>query len=548
MESCRGRIVAVVVAFLGCVQVNAQDWPQFRGSDGDGKSLSVAPAKWSSSSNLKWVVELPGQGVSSPIVVGEEVFVTAFSGVGPKAQSSGEPAKLVRSLVCVARESGEIKWQRMLESPVAEDSYEGFLTDHGYASSTPVSDGQRVFAFFGKSGVYAFDLNGKPLWQRSVGSESGPTNWGSAASPILYKNLVIVNACDESQALIALDAQSGAEVWRAEASRYEGSYSTPLLAKSTNGRIELIVPLADEIWSFDPNTGKLNWWVEVSLGKYITSTPVAANGVLYVAASSKVIAIRMGGTGDVTQSHVLWNRNAGPGIPSPIYDGGKLYWVTTSGIFTCADAATGDTLWRERLGKSGKGTTYASLLKTGDRWIVTTQVNGSFVFQVEPEFKLISSNMIEGDDTPFKSSAAVSRNELFLRSDRYLYCIAEGGTADLLQLTQVTGDKKRSDSYSLLLNPSKMFQDGRNPNSVGPAQLLLTFDVNNDNKISREELAESPMPKLVQTMMFFNGDKNGDGFIDEEERQAMQGEVKLDASKTLGREKAANRPVRPASY
>lgn len=547
MESSRSRIVAVVVTFLGCVQVNAQDWPQFRGSDGDGKSLSVAPAEWSSRSNLKWAVKLPGQGVSSPIVVGEDVFVTAFSGVGRKAQSSAEPVKPLRSLVCVDRKSGGIKWQRLLESPVAEDRYEGFLTDHGYASSTPASDGQRVFAFFGKSGVYAFDLNGKPLWQRSVGSESGPMNWGSAASPIVYKNLVIVNACDESQALIALDAKSGAEVWRAEARRYEGSYSTPLLAKSEDGRIELIVPMAEEIWSFDPNTGKLNWWVEMSLGKYVTSTPVAANGVLYVAASSKVIAIRMGGKGDVTQSHVLWNRNAGPGIPSPIYDEGRLYWVATSGIFTCADAVSGDTLWRERLGKDGKSTTYASLLKTGDRWIVTTQVNGSFVFQVKPEFKMLSANKIEDDETPFKASAAVSRNELFLRSDSFLYCIAEGGTADLLQLTQVTDEKKRSDSYSLLLDPSKIFQGGRNPNSVGPAQLLLTFDVNNDNKISREELAESPMPKFVQAMMFFNGDKNSDGFIDDEERKALQGEVKLDASKTLGRGKAANLPVRPAS-
>ncbi len=547
MKSCRGRVVALIVALLGCVQVNAQDWPQFRGSDGDGKSLSVAPAEWSSSSNLKWAVKLPGQGVSSPIVVGEDVFVTSFSRVGPKERSSGESAKLLRSLVCVARKSGKIKWQRLLESTVAEDRYEGFLTDHGYASSTPVSDGQRVFAFFGKSGVYAFDLNGKPLWQRSVGSESGPMNWGSAASPIVYKNLVIVNACDESQALIALDAKSGAEVWRAEASLYEGSYSTPILAESKDGRMELIVPMAEEIWSFDPNTGELNWWVAMSLGKYVTSTPVAANGVLYVAASSKVIAIRMGGSGDVTQSHVLWNRNAGPGIPSPIYYDGKLYWVATSGVFTCAEAATGETLWRERLGKDGKNTTYASLLKTGDRWIVTTQVNGSFVFQVEPEFKLISANKIEGDETPFKASAAVSRNELFLRSDGFLYCIAEGGKANPLQLSQVTSDKKLSDSYRLLLDPSKMFRGGRNPNSVGPAQLLLTFDVNNDNKISREELAESPMPKFVQAMMFFNGDKNGDSFIDEAERKAMQGEVKLDASKTLGREKAANRPVRPAS-
>ena len=550
MEFSRRRIATVIGAFLFCLPANAQDWPQFRGPDGDGKSSMAVPATWSSSSNLKWAVELPGRGVSSPIIVGDDVFVTAFTGEGTSAPStgeaSGEASQLVRSVVCVDRKSGEMKWQRSLKSNVPEDSYEGFLTDHGYASSTPVSDGQRVFVFFGKGGIYAFDLSGQPLWQQNVGNESGPTNWGSAASPIVYKNLVIVNACDESQALIALDAGTGAEVWRAEASRYEGSYSTPLLAESTDGRTELIVPLADEIWSFDPDNGKLNWWVEMSLGKYITSTPVAANGVVYIAASSKVMAIRMGGSGDVTHTHVLWNRNAGPGIPSPIYDDGKLYWVATSGIFSCADAATGNTLWRERLGKSGKNTTYASLLKAGDKWIVTTQVNGSFVFQVAPEFKLLSSNVIDGDETPFKATAAVSQSELFLRSDRYLYCIAEGGTADLAKVAPAKGDKELSDSYGLLIDPTKMFQAGRNPNSVGPAQLLLTFDVNNDNKISREELAESPMPAFAQTMMFLRGDTNRDDMIDEAERRVLQGEVKLDASKTVGRKNAAQRPVRPA--
>jgi hypothetical protein len=240
------------------------------------------------------------------------------------------------------------------------------------------------------------------------------------------------------------------------------------------------------------------------------------------------------------------NRNAGPGIPSPIYDDGKLYWVATSGIFTCADAATGNTLWRERLGKSGKNTTYASLLKAGDHWVVTTQVNGSFVFQVAPEFKLLSSNVIDGDATPFKATAAVSQSELFLRSDRYLYCIGEGGTADLAKVAQAKDEKEQSDSYSLLIDPTKMFQAGRNPNSVGPAQLLLTFDVNNDNKISREELAESPMPAFAQTMMFMRGDTNRDDVLDDAERLALQGDVKLDASETVGRKIAVERPLRPA--
>jgi outer membrane protein assembly factor BamB len=129
MELSRGRIAAFFTAFLFCLQVNAQDWPQFRGPQGDGKSMSTVPATWSDSSNLKWAVELPGRGVSSPIVVGDDVLVTAFSGEGANARPSGEASQLTRLLLCVDRKSGEIRWQRLLESNVAEDSYEGFLTD-----------------------------------------------------------------------------------------------------------------------------------------------------------------------------------------------------------------------------------------------------------------------------------------------------------------------------------------------------------------------------------------------------------------------------------
>ncbi|MEL6897898.1 MAG: PQQ-binding-like beta-propeller repeat protein, partial [Planctomycetota bacterium] len=349
-----------------------EDWRQFRGEDAAGVYSGDVPTQWGDNQNLKWAVALPGKGVSSPVIVDDRVFVTAFSGFGQDLNSPGNIEDLRRHLVCLDRETGAVLWQRSPPTRFPEDKFEGFITDHGYASCTPVSDGERVFAFFGKSGVYAFDLDGKPLWQKFVGSESGPTEWGTGASPSIYKNLLLVNACDETQALIAFDRISGEEVWRVEAQLYEGSYSTPVVGQAADGSDEIVIPLSDEVWGIDPATGKLKWWVAESLGKYICTTPVIGDGVAYVAASSKVIAIRLGGVGDVTQSHTLWSRNAGPGVPSPVLDGENLYWVGTNGILTCADAGTGKTVWRERMGKGNRNITYASLTKANNAWLSMT--------------------------------------------------------------------------------------------------------------------------------------------------------------------------------
>ncbi len=520
-----------------------EDWLQFRGANAAGVYTGSIPTQWDDDQNLKWAIPLPGKGVSSPIVVGDRVFVTTFSGFGQDVNNPGELANLRRNLVCVNRGTGEILWERSPPTRFPEDKFEGFVTDHGYASCTPVSDGERVYAFFGKSGVYAFDLDGQLLWQNFVGNESGPTEWGTGASPVIYKDLLLVNACDETQALIAFDRVSGNEVWRVEAKLYEGSYSTPVVGKAADGSDEIIIPLADEIWGIDPATGKLKWWVRESLGKYICTTPVVGDGVVYVAASSKVTAIRLGGYGDVGQSHTVWSRNAGPGVPSPVFDQGKLYWVGTNGILTCADAATGETLWRERMGGAERNITYASLTKANNVWLSMTQQGGTIAFRLKPEFEEVSTNRFAGDTTPFKSSFAAANGELFVRSDALLYCIAEGGTADLAQVEKTVPKSSVTDAFASGMRGN--FFQGRSGNSVGPAQLLMTFDVNNDDKINVEELAESPMPKFVQAMMMARGDKNKDGFIDTEELAELQAATTTKPGEVIGRKNASNRAVRP---
>jgi len=528
---------------------NGQDWRQFRGPNASGVAGSKIPLRWRDAENLKWAVELPGRGVSSPVVVGNRVFITTFSGFGQSLEKPGDIKDLRRNLICFARKSGKELWRRSPPTRFPEDKFEGFITDHGYASNTVTSDGKNVYAFFGESGVYAFDLAGKPLWQQTVGSESGPTAWGSAASPIVYKNLLLVNACDESQALIAFDKNTGKEIWRAEAKLYEGSYSTPVIGKTKDGRDEIIIPLQKEIWGIDPASGRLKWWAAISLGKYISSTPVVGDGIAYIAAGSKVAAIRLGGVGNVTESNIVWSRNAGPGVPSPVLSGGKLYWVATNGVLTVANAETGKTLWRSRLSSGGRNITYASLTKANNVWLATTQLNGTITFTANDEFRAISTNKFSADSSPFKSSAAISNGELFLRSDRFLYCISNDGKFNLADLRTKKPKRKGMDAFAGIIGRGfgRNFE-GRSRNSVGPAELLMTFDINNDDKISPEELAESPMPKMVQKMMMMRGDTNKDGVLDAKERDQMQASMSYKEGEVVGRLNPADRPNRPALW
>ena len=195
---------------------SAGDWPRFHGPDGSGVSLDKQPlpVTWSETENLKWKAKLPGPGSSSPIVVGNRVVVTCWTGYGADPDHEGDEKDLRRHVICLDRDSGKVLWDQTVEPVLPEDPYSGQFTQHGYASHTPVSDGKRIYVFFGKTGVLAFDLEGKKLWQTSVGTGSGSHGWGTASSPILYKDLVIVPASAESKSLVALNQADGKEVWR----------------------------------------------------------------------------------------------------------------------------------------------------------------------------------------------------------------------------------------------------------------------------------------------------------------------------------------------
>src|SRR5208283_3592621 len=164
-----------------------------------------------------------------------------------------------RHVICLDRDTGKVLWDQSVAAVLPEDPYADMFTQHGYASHTPVSDGKRIFVFFGKTGVLAFDLEGKQLWQTSVGTGSGSRGWGTASSPILYKNLVIVHASAESNALVALNQADGKEVWRYQDSDFTATWGTPVLVDCGQGRTDLVIAVPYKIWGFDPDTGKLRW-------------------------------------------------------------------------------------------------------------------------------------------------------------------------------------------------------------------------------------------------------------------------------------------------
>ena len=265
-----------LIAVLLVSATHAADWPQFRGPGGLATSPDTGlPSTFSSTQGVAWKTELPGAGTSSPIFVGKHIFLTAYTGYNVPGQPQGAQEDLKRHVLCLDRATGKIIWQKDVPSKLPEQ--DKIRDGHGYASATPVSDGKHVFTFFGKSGVFAMDLAGKILWQADVGD--GLHEWGSAASPILHGNLVIVNASVESGSLVALDKTTGKEVWRAPGMKE--SWNTPLLVKNPAGKTELVVAVFGKVLGFDPDKGTPLWSCETKIPWYMVPSVVADKGIVF---------------------------------------------------------------------------------------------------------------------------------------------------------------------------------------------------------------------------------------------------------------------------
>ena len=398
----------------------AGDWTQFRGPGGLGISDDKGvPVKWSSTDNVVWKVELPGPGASSPIVVGNRVFLTCYTGYGLEP-AKGNPQELRRHLLCFDRSSGKELWKKSFEPKLPEHRYEGEGSYHGYAASTPISDGERLYVFFGKSGVFCFDLDGQQLWQTSVGD--GTNGWGSGCSPVLFEKLLLVNASIESGSLVALDKLTGKEAWKAGGVR--SAWNTPLLVDAKSRR-EVVISTESRLLSFDPNDGKPLWNSD-GVHRYVCPSVVAHDGIVYaIGGGHTSLAVRAGGSGDVTESHGMWRKPKGSNVGSPVYLDGHLYWATDGGgIVCCQNAATGEFVFEKRL-DPGSGTIWSSPVLADGKLYFVSQSKGTFVVAAKPEYELLAYNTFADDDSRTNASPAVHNGQLLLRTDRAFYCIGK---------------------------------------------------------------------------------------------------------------------------
>ena len=424
------RNLLSLVAFVFTTQCcSAADWTQFRGSDGAGISAdSNLPLTWSDKENLSWKAELPGAGSSSPIVLGNRIFVTSYSGYGVPKENGGDIKSLQRHLTSVSRADGKVLWTKTVPGLQPEDNYQGYISEHGYASNTPVTDGERVYCFFGKSGVFGFDLDGKQLWQADVGKESSNRRWGSAASLILYKDFVIVNASEESQSIRALDKKTGKEIWKATGAALELAYGTPSLITLNEGRTDLVVAVPGEIWGINPDTGKIRWFEEHQLTGNICPSIVADNATVFVFGgfrSAGSLALQISAEKNSPKPKVLWTSKTSSYVSTPVFYEGHLYWIDDRGQAYCLNAKSGEMVYRERVSEleAGGRPVYASPVLAKGNVYVPSRWNGVLVLPAKPQYKILAQNKFN-DDSDFNATPAISESELFLRSNRFLYCVA----------------------------------------------------------------------------------------------------------------------------
>jgi len=413
--------VFALLLVLISTQILAADWTQFRGPGGSGISDSKgAPLKWSDTEGLTWKTDLPGPGTSSPIVFGNKIFLTCYTGAQPGRGASLDDLK--RHLLCLDRATGKLLWNTPVPADLPEQS--GIREDHGYATSTPVADAERVYVFWGKSGVFAFDHAGKKLWNTKVGTQLN--GWGSATSPVLHKDLVLVNASVESSSLVALDKKTGTQKWSARG--ITESWHAPLLVALPGGKSEVVAACIKQVFGFDADTGAPLWTCQTGIGWYMCPTPVAKDGIIYAIGGRNPqngLAIKAGGRGEVSGSHVLWKINKGSNVPTPILHGDHLYWAHENlGVIYCASAKTGEIAYEERLNPN-PGQIYASpVLADGKLYYVGRQ-GRVIIAAASPKFEVLADNTLENNRGVFNATPAFDGSRLLLRSNRALYAIGK---------------------------------------------------------------------------------------------------------------------------
>ena len=414
----------VVLFFFVAGLIRAENWPGWRGPSGDGVSAGKGiPTKWSSTENIAWKIAVPGEGHSSPIVWGDKVFLT-----------SSLTEKNKRILLCIDRLSGQTVWQR----DVVQSPPETIHRLNSRASGTPATDGKQVYVTFmraegdeviapnvgserlitpGKIIVAAYDLDGNEKWKTNVGDFLSAHGFNTC--PVLFEDLVILNGDHDGNAyLVALDRQSGRQRWRTRRENKTRSYVTPII-REIDGITQMILSGSLCIASYDPRNGKRHWIVDGPTEQFVASMVYDGKYVFATGGYPErhTLAIRPGGKGNVTDTHIAWRTTRGAAyVPSPIISGRYLLMVADSGIASCFEARTGKRHWMERLpgGHSPSPVSADGLVYfVSDRGVTT-------IIRPSETFAVIAKNEL---GEPVSASPAISQGQIFLRTHQHLYCI-----------------------------------------------------------------------------------------------------------------------------
>jgi outer membrane protein assembly factor BamB len=403
------------LVLVATVSVQAQaNWPRWRGAEENGHSYERnLPIEWNPDS-VAWKTDLPGKGQSSPIIWGERIFLTSAIANGKE-----------RVVLAIDRNNGKRLWEKTVWTGNPEPAHKM----NGWASASCVTDGERVYAFFGQGGgLFCLSVEGDLLWNKPLGEFVGP--WGTAACPILVGNLVIQNCdADENSYLVAFDKKSGKQVWTTPRENARG-WSTPILI-SEGGRRELVLNGNSGVTAYNPKTGKQLWFCHGFAGRGAPTVTWSHGLVLTVNGKrGDVYAIKPGGNGDVTQSHMAWHtpRKTGRDLPSPIVIGDNMLVMDMRGSrITNYDATTGKTLWVKRIGTTNSGQFTSTPVAWNGLAFFVAESGETFAIQpTQDDMKVVARNTVDAsDEENFRASITPGEGQVFLRSDSNLYCIGK---------------------------------------------------------------------------------------------------------------------------
>ncbi len=428
----------------------SRNWPQWRGPLGTGIAPNASPPlTWSETNNVKWKVRIPGSGSATPIVWENQVFVltaipsgkkveaTATESSAPPAAPPGErrgggrggirgpkPTEVYQFvLLCLDRLTGKVLWQQVAREEVPHEGHH--RADGTFASSSPVTDGRRVYAYFGSRGLYCYDLEGKLDWSQDFGDMQMVMSFGEGSSPALYRNVLIVNWDHEGESfIIAVDKNTGKTLWK-KPREERSSWATPLVVEH-NGKPQVVVPATGKVRSYDPLTGEVIWEC-AGLTRNVIPSPVIDDGMVFVMSGyqgNALLALRLDRTGDLTGTDaIVWShKKSTPYVPSPLlYDGRLYFFAHNNNVLTVAEAKTGRLLMDAQRLEPLEGV-YASPVAAGGHVYVTGRNGTTVVLKPSDQLEMVATNRL---DEKIDASPVAVGTELFLRGKESLYCLAE---------------------------------------------------------------------------------------------------------------------------